>query len=84
MMTCDEGRGGLKPTRSSVTSDWTGLRMVCACQDFLDQMSGSQIDASQVDVKNPSKLLIVNASGILWHFESKHFIQLNYFLQPKM
>lgn len=24
-----------------VTSDWAGLRTVCGCQDFLDQMSGS-------------------------------------------
>lgn len=38
-----------------VTSDWAGLRMVCGCQDFLDHMSGSQIDVSQVDVEKKAK-----------------------------
>lgn len=64
MMSCDEGRGGPAAHTECVTSDWAGLRMVCGCQDFLNQMSGSQIDVSQVDVEKSSRFLIVNGSGI--------------------
>lgn len=49
MMSCEEGRGGPAAHIECVTNDWAGLRMVCGCQDFLNQMSGSQI-VSQVDV----------------------------------
>ena len=65
MMSCDEGvereggwGGGAAAHTERVTSDWTGLRVVCGCQDFLNQVSGSQIDVSQADVEK--KLQVPN------------------------
>lgn len=41
---------GLTAHTERVTNDWAELRMVCGCQDFLDQVSKSQIDVSQVEL----------------------------------
>lgn len=65
--TGDEG-GGLAAHAGRLTADRAGLAAVCGCQDFVDRVSGSQIDVSQVDKERKEKKGKLRVTDCKWHF----------------